>query len=174
MKQFLPIGLLLVLAACGDGKKEAAEQLAAQDTVTVASTVLDLARYDVPFALDLGDMATLGVDSAQVKWNEEFGWLEVRAGEHFAVTIAEEPGDLARLKADLDRSTLQTHSITKESPDLIVYRSQFPDEDLVFVHYYQVVRADGRTFVVQDAQGGRFNEADVERMSAAVRTKPAV
>ena len=173
MKQFLPIGILLLLAACGDGKKEAAEQQAAADTTAVTSSITDLSPYDVPFALDLGDVATLGVDSAQVKWNEEFGWLEVRAGDHFAVTISEEPGDLARLRSDLDRSTLQTHEIITETPALLVYRSQFPDEDLVFVHFYQVVQADGRTFVMQDAQGGRFNETDVTRMSGAVRTKPA-
>ena len=173
MKQFLPIGVLLLLAACGDGKREAAEQQAAADTTAVTSSITDLSPYDVPFALDLGDVATLGVDSAQVKWNEEFGWLEVRAGDHFAVTISEEPGDLARLRSDLDRSTLQTHEIITETPALLVYRSQFPDEDLVFVHFYQVVQADGRTFVMQDAQGGRFNETDVTRMSGAVRIKPA-
>jgi len=174
MKQFLPLGILLLMAACGDGKKEAAELQAAADSTTTASTIVELAPFDVPFAMELGDLATLGVDSAEVKWNEEFGWLEVRAGERFAVTITEEPGDMARLKSDLDRSTLQTHEIITGTPDLLVYRSQFPDEDLVFVHFYRIVQAGGRTFVMQDAQGGRFNEADVNRMSNSVRTEPSV
>jgi hypothetical protein len=172
MMRTLPL-LLVVLAACGDGKKDAAEQLAGADTAAVAGYVVDLTRYDMPLEVDLGDLATLGVDSALVKWNEEFGWLEVKAGDRFGITISEEPGDLARMKADLERSTLQTHEVMRDSVDRLVYRSQFPDEALVFHHFYRVVMVGDRAFVVQDGPNGRYNEMDVLRMVNAVRARVA-
>jgi hypothetical protein len=167
MKNTLLLVPFVLLAACGDGKKEAAEQMAIPESAA-PSLVVDLRPYDVPFSLDLGDPATLGADSADVKWNEEFGWVEVHAGDRFAVTISEEPADMARLKADLDRDMLQKHSIIEDGPDVLVYRSKFPDADLVFVHFVRAVTVDGRSFLVQDAQGGRFTEADIARMKGSV------
>lgn len=171
MKYAIISAVLIMLVACGDGQPEAADQQPHADTTPAASLVVDLAPHDVPFTLDLGDAATLGSDSVAVRFNEEFGWLEVRAGERFALTIAEEPGDLARLKADLERDMLQKHTVVQETPELLVYRSQFPDEDLTFVHFQRIVTVAGRTFVVQDAQGGRFNEADVTRMAGSIRAQ---
>ncbi len=171
MKHLLFLSAVALFTACGDGKKEAAEQQLAADTTATVGTTVDLSTFDMPFALELGDLATLGADSAQVRWNEEFGWLEVRAGEGFAVTIAEEPADLVRLMADLERDMLQKHTVISETPELVVYRSQFPDEDLVFVHFYRIIHVNDRTFVMQDAPGGRYNEADVARMSSSVRVQ---
>lgn len=165
----------LLLTACGDGKKEAAEQLAAQDTLAAkAGHVLDLSKFDTPLLVDLGDLATLRVDSPTVKWNEEFGRLEVSAGEHFGLIIIEEPADLARLKATLEQDMLQKNTVLEETPDKLVYRSQFPDDQLVFIHFQRVVQVGDRTFVVRDADQGRFNEADVTRMAASVQPKVAV
>jgi hypothetical protein len=161
-----------LLASCGDGKKEAAEA-AATATEQTSTWLIDLGEHDVPLEVDLGDRATLGVDSASVAWNEEFGELRVNAGERFSISISEEPGDIARLKADLERDMLRRHTVLEETPEQVVYRSQFPDEDLVFVHFYRVITVGDRTFVVQDAAEGRFNEADVQRMVASVRLKQA-
>ena len=69
---------------------------------------------------------------------------------------------------------LQKHTVIEESPEKLVYRSQFPDDQLVFIHFYQIVQMDGRTFTVQDNEKGRFNETDVARMAKAVRTQRAV
>ncbi len=164
---------LLALAACGDGKKEAAEQSTEANTNTAPSYVVDLATYDLPLTVDLGDRSTLGADSAVVAWNEEFGWLTVKAGERFSITISEESGDMARLKADLERDMLQKHTVMEETPELLLYRSQFPDEDIVFIHFYRVIQAGGRTFVVEEAVEDRFNEADIKRMASAVQAKDA-
>jgi len=158
----------LLLAACnGGGEAEApTEQMP-----TATSLAVDLTGHDIPFTIELGDAATLGVDSPTVRWNEEFGYLYVQAGERFSILITEEPGDIARLKADLQRDQLRTSTIVEEKPDRIIWRSVFPDEDIVFIHFYQVVQADGRSFVVQDDDRGRYNEADVTRMVNAVRAK---
>ena len=85
--------------------------------------IVDLGRYDMPLIVDLGDPATLGVDTPMVKWNEEFGRMEVSGGEHFELTISEEPADMARLKADLERSMLQQNTVLEETPEKIVYKS---------------------------------------------------
>jgi hypothetical protein len=172
MKYFLIALLTLLMTACGDGKHEAADQLSAAEN-KLPGIIVDLAPFDMPFSLDLGDLATLGTDSVEVAFNEEFGWLEVRLGERVGLTIAEEPGDLQRLKADLDRDMLQKHTIIAQDADHLVYRSQFPDSDMVYVHFVRVITVDGRTFVMQDAMGPRFTEADVARMNGSVRLKSA-
>lgn len=174
MKILVPAFVVLLLASCGDGKKEAAEQMADTTATAAASYVIDLAAHDLPLTVDLGDMTTLGADSASLVWNEEFGHLRVNAGERFAITITEAPGDIARLKADLDRDMLRKHTVIEETPDKLVYRSQYPDEDLVFVHFQQEITVGDRTFVVEDAAEGRFNEADIKRMADAVRVKAAI
>ena len=42
----------------------------------------------------------------------------------------------------------------------------------MFIHFYQVVRAGDRQFVVQDVDGLRFNEADVRTMARSIVVKP--
>ena len=172
MKHLFPF-VVVLLASCGDGKKEAAEQMADTTTVVPPTYVIDLIAHDLPLTVDLGDRSTLGSDSAAVVWNEEFGHLAVNAGEHFAITVSEAPGDIPRLKADLERDMLQKHTIIEETPDKLVYRSQFPDADLVFVHFHQAITVGDRTFVVEDASEGRFNEADIKRMAGAVKVSAA-
>jgi hypothetical protein len=100
---------------------------------------------------------------------EEFGHYRVSAGKRFDLIITEDKGDLARLKAGFERDLLRSFSVVSETPDLIVYRLQYPDEDIVFVHFYQVMRVGEREFVVESAPDGRFNEADIGFMAAAVR-----
>ncbi len=102
------------------------------------------------------------------------GQLELHAGERFSILVTEESGDIARLKADLERDQLRTSAIIEEQPDRLIWRSTFPDEDIVFVHFYRVIQVDGRSFVVQDDDRSRFSEADVSRMVAAVRTQQPV
>ncbi|HQW05640.1 MAG: hypothetical protein IPH05_00335 [Flavobacteriales bacterium] len=174
MKQLfiLPVAAML-FASCGDGKMEAAQQMADSTATVVEPWVVNLAAMDIPAVVELGDRATLQADSAAVRWNEEFGHVEVRVGDHFAITISEEPGDIVRLKADLDRDMLRKHTILEETPDKVIFRSQFPDEDLVFIHFYQVIPIGDRTFVVEDAAEGRFNEADIKRMAGSVQAHVA-
>lgn len=166
---FLLLALPLVsLTACGGGNQEPDPSTATDTTAVAAGAEVRLGVFDVPLRVELGDLATLGVDSPRTRWNEEFGHIEVNAGEHFGLIITEEEPDIARLKADLDRDMLRKHTIIEETPEKLVYRSQFPDEDLVFVHFYQVVRVIDRTFIIEDRAEGRFNEADIARMSGAV------
>ncbi len=66
---FLFIGVLL-MTSCGDGKKEAAEQMADTAAVAPPTYVIDLMAHDLPLSVDLGDRTTLGSDSAAVVWNE--------------------------------------------------------------------------------------------------------
>lgn len=168
MRTTIAFTMLLALTACGETPGE--EKDPASGT-TATNLAVDLSGHDIPLSVELGDPATLGVDSPTVSWNEDMGQLELRAGNRFSILITEEPGDIARLKADLERDQLRTSTIIEEQPDRLVWRSTFPDEDIVFVHFYRVVQVDGRSFIVQDDDRGRFNEADITRMIGAVRTK---
>lgn len=171
---------MLLLAACGDGKKEAAEKLAAleRDGASAPSGneyLLDLEPFDLPLSVSLPEVTVPDADSTfgGARWNEDTGQLIVQAGDHFSITISEEPGDIGRLKAALERDMLRKHTILEEEPGLVVYRQEFPDDALVFVHLYQVIDHAGRQFVVESAPQGKFNEADVQRMRHAVRTNQA-
>lgn len=175
MRSLLPFALLAVLTSCG-GQHENSAAVTVDTTAVVAAvapTVLDLSAFDTPLLVELGDMATLGVDSPAVKWNEEFGRLEVNAGDHFGLLITEEPGDLARLKADLDRDMLRKHTVIEEGPDKLVYRSEFPDDAGTFIHFYRVMQVGDRQFVITDAEERRFNEADVARMVGSIKVRSA-
>ncbi len=140
---------------------------------TPAPAAIDLSAHDVPLLLTPPDPQVLGGAVPAVRWNEEAGILEVRAGDHFALDIVEAEGDLARLKATLDRDMLLKHEVVEEGPDHLVYRSSYPDQDLVFVHFVKVIRTASRTFEVGDDPEGRFTEEDVRRMMAAVAPTPA-
>lgn len=170
MRTLIIATLALAFAACGEHEPA---QTDSNDAPPVSLSV-DLRGHDFPMTVELGDPNTLGVDSPAVRWNEELGVLEVKAGERFAIVLTEEPGDLASVKASLDRDLLATNEIITESPDRLVWRSRFPDESIVFVHFCRVVEADGRSFVVRDDGKGRFSEADVARMVDAVRTQQPV
>lgn len=176
MRSNLILGAVLALAACGDGKADAVrqeQQAAPPAPPRQTAQVLELEAFELPLAVGLPevDKPIEGTDSlyAQALWVEEFGHMLVRAGDRFALTIAEEPGDIQRLKADMERDMLQKHTVVEETPNLVIYRSEFPDSpDLVFMHFYKVVRALDREFVVEDAGQTRFNEADIRFMADAV------
>jgi hypothetical protein len=172
MKHLLWAWPILALAACGDGKADAAQHLADQQDSTAASVVIDLSAHDMPLLLTPPDKQLTGGMDPTVIWKEEAGVLEVRAGDHFGLQISEEPGDLTRLKADLDRDLLRKNTVISETPEMLIYRSEFPDDpSLVFIHFHQVVKVGDRTFVAQDVQDLRFNEQDVKRMGASLSTR---
>ncbi|MCB9180737.1 MAG: hypothetical protein H6593_04700 [Flavobacteriales bacterium] len=155
---------LPILIACGGGTDDGPS--ASEPASPAAERVVDLSPWDVP--LEVNAPGTLA-DSLQVEWNEEFGQLEVRGGEHFSLVVVEAPGDIARLKADLERDLLRTHEVLAEEPGLLIYRSAFPDDpDLVFVHGYRELRVGDRSFVVETHPQGHFNEAEVEVMVRSV------
>lgn len=159
----------MAMVACGDGKADAARQLAEQRDSTAAPVLIDLSAHDVPLLLTPPDKQLTGGVDPTVTWKEEAGVLEVRAGDHFGLQITEEAGDLARLKADLDRDLLKKNTVISETHDLLIYRSEFPDDpSLVFIHFYQVRKVGDRTFVAQDVQDLRFNEQDVQRMATSL------
>ncbi|MBL7962881.1 MAG: hypothetical protein JNM31_03460 [Flavobacteriales bacterium] len=132
----------------------------------------DLSSYDLPLLVTLPDAQLTGGSEPQLGWREEEGWFQVNAGDAFRLRISEEPGDFARLKADLERDPIREARVIKEEPGLLVYRLEFPAEPgLVFVHFYQVITAGDRAFVVESDGEGRFTEADVERMRTSVTPK---
>jgi hypothetical protein len=177
MKKILSLAAVALLCACGDGKKDAADQMAGQnDGAAVAANAIDLAQHQLPLLLTPPDKQYTDGQEPQIVWKEETGKLEVTAGAHFGLQISEEPADIGRLKADLERDLLRKNTILKETPELVVFKSEFPaDKDLVFIHFYQIVKAGDRMFVVEDIDAGkRFNEQDVERMADAVSPKQPV
>jgi hypothetical protein len=168
----LCIASLALLAACGEGGSPSADTPSGDSTAatTAASpNVLDLSQFDMPLLVNVPEKGTTPV----AVMNEEIGQVEVRAGDHFGVAIKETPPDFPRLKADLERDMLLKNTIVQETPELLVYRSEYPNEAGVFMHFMQVVKSGARTFVVEDLQNGRFNETDAKEMVAAVMPKPA-
>lgn len=170
MRATLPL-LVLLLLSCGDGKSDAALALAGMDTTGVGMSLVDLAAYDMPLLVTLPKGEAPEWDSLYGKpqWVEEFGHTRISAGDHFGLIITEDFGDIPRLKADLERDMLRTNTVLEETPSTIVYRQEFPDQDLVFVHFYQVLEVGDRSFVVESATDGRFNEEDIAFMKTAVQ-----
>lgn len=174
MKALFPstvIALALLLNACGNGEADAAKQLAQADSARTAAMV-DLSVHHLPLMLDM----PAGSPDPVLVWKEQIGTLAVRAGEHFALDISEAPADQERLKADLERDLLKRNTILEETPELLIYRSEFPDDTtLVFHHFERWITVDGRTLRVEDAKDGTaFTLEDVHRMASAVHGKKPV
>lgn len=169
MKTAFALICAAALVACGaPGTSEEASNAADAGTSTSADNTIDLSQFDMPLLVNVPQNG----HEPMVVMNEERGRAEVRAGEHFGLIVTEMEPDFARLKADLDRDMLVKNTITQETPDLIVYTSEFPDGTGTFTHFMQVVRSGGRTFVVEDLPDGRFNESDGRSLVVAVSAKP--
>lgn len=172
MKALFPsavLGAALLMSACGDGKSDAAKQMSAAADSARAAAFVDLAEYHMPLRLEM----PTGAPEPTLVWKDAAGKLAVRAGDHFTIEISEAPADLERVKADLDRDLLKKNTIVQETPDLLIYRSEFPDDTtLVFYHFDQWIITDGRSFHVEDADdGSSYTLEDVTRMAAAVQVK---
>ncbi len=174
MKFTIPVFALALLTACGGGAEQASDATQATDSSAAAAIPpIDLATYGLPLLLTPLDKQFTDGQEPAIVWKDETGTLEVKAGNHFGLVITEEPGDIPRLKAALDRDLLQKNTLLSETPEGLTYRSEFPDDPtLVFMHFYQVVKAGDRTFVVQDLEGQAFNQQDIDRMMAAISPKP--
>ncbi|MCB0793233.1 MAG: hypothetical protein KDB88_00720 [Flavobacteriales bacterium] len=168
INDFRAVGLVMLLAACG-GAPEAEVDRQDSPQEDPEAVGIDLSAEGFPLVVHPPE----GLDDPlEVTWVEEFGHLEVTAGDRFALIITEGLADIQRLKADLDRDLLRTHTVLREDADHVVYKSAFPDDpDLVFVHFYQVIDAGGSTFVVESRPEGRFDQADVDAMAQAVKAK---
>jgi hypothetical protein len=174
MKISIPVFTVALLAGCGSGTEQAEKGTPAADSSALTTIApIDLAGHGLPLLLTPPDKQLTDGQEPTIVWKDETGTLEARAGDHFGLVITEEPGDIPRLKAALDRDLLRKNTLLRETPDLLTYRSEFPDDpSLVFMHFYQVVRAGDRTFVVQDVEGRPFNQQDLDRMMTAVSPKP--
>ena len=162
----------LALIACGDGKADAVNDRESIDAASGRTKVVDLAAYDLPFTVMFPDQRSLTDTVPTLGWNEEQGWFGAKLGERFNLRIIEGPADLGRLKRDLDNDLLRTHTLITDQSDLVIYRSEYPDDpSLVFIHFFQVVAHDGRQFVIESDPEGQFNEADIRQMVEAVKAK---
>lgn len=177
MKQFLLVPAIALLAACGGGQASTDGGHTSADSTSVdtahTAAAIDLGKYDMPLMLNAPDKQYTGGAEPSIMWKDEVGKLAIKAGDHFSLTVMEDPGDMARLKGDLDRDMLKKNVVVQETPELLIYRSEFPDDkDLVFVHFYKVIRVGERSFVVTDADdNARFTEQDVQQMAAAITPK---
>lgn len=174
MRTLLPSLLLagiLFGTACGTGTSDAAMDAANADLPQVVFTDLD--GHHMPLLVETpadGPEPTL-------LWKDEIGKLLVRCGDRLAVEIYEAPADMGRIKADLDRDLLRRNTIVEEGPDLLVYRSEFPDDTtLVFHHFNRSITVGDRVFQVEDAQedGTAYTLEEVRNMALMVRPKPAI
>lgn len=174
MQKLLFSAAVVLLAACGDGKADAVKKMAEADSSAQATT-MDLAGHGFPLVVDVPDPKDTDGATAVVVFNENSGKLEVRAGQRFAFTVVEDAADLERVKGDLERDLLKRNTVVRETPDELIYKSEFPDDPaLTYLHFLKVVPAGGRTFIVEDLQDGvKLTEQDVERMVRAVRPASA-
>lgn len=172
MKHWITPLVLSLLLACGQADGPTGDTDRTDSTAAITTNAIDLAAHGLPLLLTPPDKQLTDGQDPTIVWKDETGTLEIRAGDHFGMIIREEPADIPRLKAALERDLLKKSTVLRETPDMMLYRSEFPDDpDLVFMHFYRVVSAGDRTFTLQDVDDKVFNQQDIERMLAAISTK---
>ena len=167
--RFILFAILLV--GCADSVEEVAVEEIESSATAEEVNMIDLGSEGLPLSVAIPK----ALGDAEVFWNEEFGYVEVRAGDHYGLTISEFPADIERKKADLQRDLLQTHEILSEKDKELIYRSSFPDNDkLVFHHMYKILEHDGRIFIVEDRAAGQFSLNDIEVMASSLQVVEAI
>ena len=150
----LMIPFAVAVVSCGGEKKE--------DTPKIPGMMeVDLTPHGFPISIMIPD-STKGIANIEAK---SWGGVEIIVGKTFQIMIKEEAGDVDLRKSDIKANEVsQLKRYIKEEPTLLFYETAIPGAEQSEYHFYSVVKAGDRTFVVEDIPGEVFGEKDVERM----------
>jgi len=145
------ISFSVTLMSCG-GKKET--------TAKVPGMMeLDLTSHGLPITITIPDSSKGKVEVVDQSW----GATEIKVGKEFQVSISEGEGDISLAKSDVknnDVNKFQKYIV--EEPTAILYESKITEQPEH--HFYTVVKAGAKSFVIEDIKGELFSEQLAKNM----------
>ncbi len=167
--KYLTLSIMVLLAACGGSGEESddAETVMVEDTHPMMER-MDLTEYGFPFSIWVPSSERTNTDPSS-EFDDSFMHLKIVAGTNFQMIIRQEPAMLDRLKMTLENDILRTHEYLTDEPQLLVYKSTYPDEELSSVHFYYAFEVNGEPYVAEDVKEVDLDETAVQEMLRSLR-----
>ena len=149
---------VLTLGSCTGGKE------ADESAMIPGMMEVDLAPHGFDITMMIPDSTKGKAEITAQPW----GAVEIKVGKHYQVSVSEGEGDIALAKSDVMGNDVNKHKRwVKDEPALLFYESEITQPEF---HFYTVVKAGNKSYVVEDIKGEVFSEKDVERMVESAKS----
>ena len=158
---FLIVPIAIVLTQCGEGSED---ESVTEETVNLGNTVeIDLSEHGFPLTIEVPapDGNTPEASVVVLDW----GAVEIKVDKYFQIQIADGEGNIADKKQDnIDMyDNIYTLEYLIDEETALLYKTAIPGLEPEF-HFYVVVKANGRTFEVEDVKAEIYSEEAARRM----------
>lgn len=157
---------LLLINACSSPESESSAQI---DNNNTNDSTIVLEGLNKSLMITLPKSLTSRFDIEQ-GYNPNFGQLELRVGEGFALNITEEKLSMLSVKEELENDQLFTYSYQTENDTELVYQSALPDGQPHSYEFVKVRRFNDFSIVIRTEPMNKFNQSQLQVMEDAVRT----
>ena len=153
----LTIPTVAMLYSCGGPKTDDKPKMAGMMD-------LDLSAQGLPLTITVPDSSKGKLEMVVQSW----GATEIKVGKNFEVSISESEGDIALAKSDIagnDVNKFKRYLV--DEPTAILWESQITDPEF---HFYTIVKAGDKTYVIEDIKGDMFSESDTKIMVESAKS----
>lgn len=172
------LALLAVLALNGCGKKKEGGEAAGKPDPAKAGEAAKPAEGAKP-AAKLAELDVSSAGEAYKGWKlmapegatakEQFGALEVKAGDGFQLEVHSGPTDMAARKKEIASNDVnKLKRYVTEAPDAIVYESEVMSKNEF--HFLATIKVGDAEFSCENSKGPTYTQAQIEAMLAACKS----
>jgi len=152
-KLFLSLVVSAVIVLCSCGGETTVEKPQA------GMMELDLTPQGLPISITIPD-SSKGKMDITVKSS---GATEIKVGKTFAISISEGEGDITLMKSDIAGNDVNKFKrYVVDEPTSILWESAITDASEF--HFYTVVKAGEKSYLVEDIKGEMFSEEATKKM----------
>jgi len=167
MKTFVYLSAILMSTVFWACKNTPADDSASEINTTDTLITVQSGYFNLTFMLPKTD-ARLG--QLEHGYDEEFGELQIRMGEGFALFVTEEKPVMADIKADLENDMFFKNKFIQESPTFLHFQRNFPDGSEGFHAYYEVRNIGGTDYLFRTEEMGEFTATDIDLIKKTIST----
>ena len=157
---FIATASLLAVAGCGNGTADGN----ANADVPQGMVAADLSAQGLAILVNAPDSSS---GPLEIMENAQ-GGADVKVGKNFQMTITEGAGDMTMMKSDITSDAVRKFiKYVAEEPSALVWEWQIEGMEPEF-HFYAIIKAGDKSFVVRDVEGEIFSEkAATDMLNAA-------
>ncbi len=133
-------------------------------TAPPGMTYLDISRTGMNVYVLVPDSSVGSLDTMMQSW----GAYEIKRGKDFQISIEENNGDIENVKKDIAMDEVNKFKkYLIEEPNTLLWESGIGD--LSEFHFYQVIKAGNRSYVIHDIKNDLFGQKPIEKMLEAAK-----